>query len=283
MNVPHVAVVGHVEWVTHARGDLPAHGQISHLTDPIEEPAGGGAISACQVANLGARCSFFTALGDDWAGRAARQRLEDGGCRVEAAIRPQGQTRALSATGPGGERSIAVIGPALAAAIDDPLPWVQFESCHGVYFTGHDPAVLRAARAAPLLVVTARRLDVLIASGVRADVLVGSASDRAEQIDAACLPDVAAATVVTEGARGGRWRCEDGTGGRWSAVDPPGPVVDSYGCGDAFVAGLTVALARGDDLAAAANLGARCGATTLTGRGGLSGQLRLTGSEWLSA
>jgi ribokinase len=50
--------------------------------------------------------------------------------------------------------------------------------------------------------------------------------------------------------------------------------VDSYGCGDSFAAGLTVGLARGLPLEAALELGARCGATCLTGRGGLVPQLR---------
>jgi ribokinase len=37
-------------------------------------------------------------------------------------------------------------------------------------------------------------------------------------------------------------------------------VVDSYGCGDSFAAGVTAGLAAGWDAAAAIGLGARCGA-----------------------
>ena len=61
--------------------------------------------------------------------------------------------------------------------------------------------------------------------------------------------------------------------GRWDAAPLPGPPVDSYGCGDSFVAGLTVGLARGLDLDGALALGARCGAACLTGRGALAPQL----------
>ena len=67
-----------------------------------------------------------------------------------------------------------------------------------------------------------------------------------------------------------------GAGGPPSAYPPtplPGPVVDAYGCGDAFAAGLTFALAAGLPPARAVQLAARCGAAALTGRGPYSGQL----------
>jgi len=53
----------------------------------------------------------------------------------------------------------------------------------------------------------------------------------------------------------------------------PGPIADAYGCGDAFAAGLTYALARGDPPDDALALAARCGAAVLTGRGPYAGQL----------
>jgi ribokinase len=54
-------------------------------------------------------------------------------------------------------------------------------------------------------------------------------------------------------------------------------VVDAYGCGDSFAAGLTFALGRGDELDGALDLAARCGAACLAGRGPYAGQLRLVG------
>ena len=57
-----IAVIGHIEWVTHGRAPfIPAPGQIVHLTDPLEEPAGGGAVSAVGLARMGAEVSFYTA------------------------------------------------------------------------------------------------------------------------------------------------------------------------------------------------------------------------------
>jgi ribokinase len=226
------------------------------------------------VAKLGAECRFYTALGADVAGRAARAQLAGLGVWVLAAERPAPQTRALSASRAGGERSIAVVGAPTAPIISDPLPWDELASCDAAYFTGRDPDTLRAARRARALVVTARRREPLLASGVRPDVVVASASDPAERIAPGDLPDEPGAIVWTDGGRGGRFRRADGREGRWAPAPLPGPAVDSYGCGDSFAAGLTVGLGRGLSLERALELGARCGAANLTGRGGLQAQLR---------
>jgi ribokinase len=53
----------------------------------------------------------------------------------------------------------------------------------------------------------------------------------------------------------------------------PGPVADAYGCGDSFAGGLTYGLGTGLDIDAALALGARCGATCMTGRGPFGRQL----------
>ena len=270
---PRVAVVGHVEWLTHGLGRMPGPGEITYLTDPIDEPAGGGGVSAAQVAKLGAECLFFTALGHDEAGDRAAAVLESIGVRVLAAVRDAPQTRALSAAGTVTDRAIAVIGAAASARIEDALPWEDLAACDAAFFTGHDSATLAAARRARALVVTSRRLTQLVESGVRADVLVASAADPSEAVDPDALPVPPRVIVWTEGAAGGHWEADDGGRGRWEAVAPPGPPVDSYGCGDSFVAGLTVGLGRGLALDDALALGARCGAACITGRGALAPQL----------
>ncbi|MGZ4431720.1 MAG: ribokinase, partial [Gaiellales bacterium] len=76
----HLAVIGHIEWVTHALAPfIPGPGEIVHLTDPLEEPAGGGAVASAALVRMGARVSFYTALGSD--GRSAPL-LEARGVRV---------------------------------------------------------------------------------------------------------------------------------------------------------------------------------------------------------
>src|ERR671937_2730239 len=91
-----VAVVGHVEWVEFARVDhVPVRGEIVHALETWEEPAGGGAVAAVQLARLAGACLFLTALGDDELGHRAKRRLEALGVRVEAAWRPEPQRRAI--------------------------------------------------------------------------------------------------------------------------------------------------------------------------------------------
>ncbi|MGD9695393.1 MAG: PfkB family carbohydrate kinase [Thermoleophilia bacterium] len=270
---PRIAVVGHVEWLTHGSGVMPRPGQITHLRDAFDEPAGGGAVAAAQIAKLGAECLFYTALGWDDAGRQSAARLADDDITVLAAVRQAPQTRAVSSVDESGDRAILVVGEPASPRIEDPLPWDDLAACDAAYFTGHDSATLAAARRAPILVVTARRLQALMESGVRADVLVASASDPSEAVDPDALPVPPEVLVVTESERGGRWERRDGLSGRWEAAPLPGPAVSSYGCGDSFAAGLVVGLARGLDLDAALALGARCGARCLTGRGALAAQL----------
>jgi ribokinase len=54
----------------------------------------------------------------------------------------------------------------------------------------------------------------------------------------------------------------------------PGPVVDTYGAGDSFAAGLTYALGAGKLGEEAVAFAARCGAAVVTGRGPYESQLR---------
>jgi ribokinase len=61
-----LAVVGHVEWAEFLEvPHLPAPGEITHVTERWEAAAGGGAVTAVQLARLAGRATFLTALGDD--------------------------------------------------------------------------------------------------------------------------------------------------------------------------------------------------------------------------
>jgi ribokinase len=270
---PRVAVIGHFEWVTHTRGEVPAAGEIVHLDQAFEEPAGGGAVTAAHVARLGASCRFITAIGDDASADEAVRRLRANGIEVTACRRPVPHPKALTIVDGSGERTIMVTGGRLSPTLDDALAWNELSDVDGVYFIGDDPRTLVAARAARHLVVTARRLQTLINSGVQADVLVASAHDKDEVVDLATLPVRPRALVLTEGAAGGRI-VVDGSERRYDAEAPPGPVVDTYGAGDCFAGALTVGLARGLDLDAALALAAQAGASALTWRGGLGPSAR---------
>src|SRR3712207_6421071 len=108
------AVVGHVEWIEFARVErVPHPGEIVHALDTWEEPAGGGAVAAVQLAKLAGECTLFTAFGDDELGHRARGELERLGVRVEAEFRPEPQRRGFVYVDAAGERTITVIGSRL--------------------------------------------------------------------------------------------------------------------------------------------------------------------------
>jgi ribokinase len=221
-----VAVVGHVEWVVFARVErVPQPGEIVSATEVWEEPAGGGAVAAVQLANLSGSVDFFTSLGDDDLGRRAAERLTELGVTVHAMDAGRPQRRALTYVDANGERTITVLGPKLRPSGDDPsLPWEQLGLCDAVYFTGGDVSAVRAARRAKVFVATSRELETLYRAGEQLDALIGSAEDPGERPDAIELDPAPRLVVTTSGSLGGwlrrrlhvrpRRRSAGGRGGR---------------------------------------------------------------------
>ena len=269
-----VAAVGHVEWIEFVRGDhVPAAGEIVHADDSFEEPAGGGAVAAVQLARLAGGATFLTALGDDELARRTRARLAELGVTVRDAKREGPTRRGLTFLDAQGERTIITIGERLAPRGRDPLDWEDLEPADGVYLTAADGEALDAARAAGVLVASPRAGRVLHEEGVRLDALVYSDRDEFETAFARALDPPPTLLVATRGAEGGRYETAQGSRGSWAAAPLPGPIADTYGAGDSFAAALTFALAQGRDPEAALALAARAGAICLTGRGPYERQL----------
>ena len=256
-----LAVVGHVEWAEFLRvPQLPAAGEIVHVTDRWETPAGGGAVTAVQLARLAGHATLFTAVGDDKLGHRAADELERLGLDVRATFRAeQPQRRVIVHLEPTGERTITVIGDRMGPRGDDPLGWEDFDF-DAVYFSAGDVDAVRAARRGRVLTATARALATLADAHVQLDALVRSALDAGERYADGDLTPPPELVVSTEHAAGGRWEGRDGSDGRYDAIEPPGPVRDTYGCGDAFAAGLTAGLPADLDVGDSLKLGARCGA-----------------------
>jgi len=273
-----VAVVGHVEWAEFARVEsVPVPGEIVHALEHWEEPGGGGAVAAVQLARLAGECLFLTALGDDELGHRAKRELEMLGVRVEAAWRSRPQRRAFVHVDADAERTITVIGERLGPHLDDLLPWAELEGVDAVYLTAGDPGAVRAARAARKLVSTVRAVDSLAKAGVQIDMLVSSAEDEGERYAPGDITPPPRFVARTGGAAGGALETAAGARSVWAGAPLPGPPVDAYGAGDSFAAGLTFGLALGRSPEEAAALGARCGAAVVTGRGPYAGQLREVG------
>ncbi len=261
-----VAVIGHVEWCEFVRVErVPLAGEIIQGFSFLEEPAGGGAVAAVQMARLAGSCDFFTALGDDAVGRRSIARLSALGLTVHVAKRPGPTRRAWVYTDAAGERTITVIGEKLVPALDDPLSWDILESADAVFYVAGAEGVLERARAARSLTATTRSLPP--GPGVALDAAIGSSNDASEAFAPGELQPEPALSVWTNSAAGGRWRRSDGREGTYEAAPVPGPVADSYGAGDSFAAGTTFGLGRGDSIEDALALGARCGAEALTRNG----------------
>jgi ribokinase len=275
-----IAVVGHVEHVTLGRvSAVPRAGEIVHLEAPRAFPGGGGGVAFAQLVRSDAEVHLFTAVGGDDAGRevAAAMARDPGRVHVHAVRRDTPHTRSVAMLSPDGERTIVVVGEPLQPEAGDPLPWDILRACDAAYFTAQDPALLRAARGARLLVVTARRRPSLVRSGVRADVVVGSSADRREAGARADYPLAPDALVLTEGDAGGRIETAGGIA-RFAAPPPPASRRSAYGAGDTFAAAMTYLLAAGLPLAAACERAGPFGAAVLAGPDPLAAQLPLSAS-----
>jgi ribokinase len=256
-----LAVVGHVEWVQFVRVErMPEAGGIVHALDRWEEPGGGGAVAAVELARLGATVEFFTALGDDELGRRAHEQLSALGVRMRVQLREEPTRRAFTLVDGEGERTIFVLSEKLLPA----GPLAELDAFAAVDFVSGDVAALRSARAAPVVVAAARELAILREAKTRLDALIGSAEDPADRHEPGELDPPPDLVVTTSGAHGGT--LEPG-GLAFEAAPLPGPCVDAYGCGDSFAAAFTFALARGSALPEALALAARSGAAALARRG----------------
>jgi ribokinase len=269
-----VATVGHIEWIEFALVEhVPAPGEIVHARESWQEPGGGGAVAAVQLAKLAGDASFFTALGEDAVGRRSYEALAALGLQVEAAWRDAPQRRGFVFVDSSGERTITVLGSRLGPRGRDLLAWDRLADTDAVYFTAGDADAARASRGARTMVSTARGLETLAEAGVELDALVASSKDEGERYERGQLSPEPRLVVRTAGADGGEWEAADGETGRYEATPPPGPVADAYGCGDSFAAGLTFGLGAGMPAGEALALAARCGAACLSGRGPFAGQL----------
>ena len=258
-----LAVVGHQEWVTFLEVDeLPRPGRIGRARRDLEEPAGAGAVIAVQLARLtGRSVLFFTALGRDAIGERSEQRLRELGVEPVVAWRDKPSRRGISLMAPGGDRAITVIGERLTPSANDHLGWERLADCDGVFVSATDSGGLRHARRAGVLNATPRLgLTVLQQAAVQLDALIGSALDPGEQVPENCLNPAPGVRIATEGEDGGVLI----PGGRFDAAPLPGPLVESYGCGDSFAAGVTAGLSAGWSIQQAVGLGARCGAACAT-------------------
>jgi len=235
------AVVGHLEWINFLKVDkLPKPGIISHSEESIEYPAGGGTVIAKTLSELtNNQVHFFTSLGNDYYGEQSFKILSNYGMNLHVAWRDKPTRRGFSLIDSKGERSITVIGERLAPTYKDKLDWNIFEKMDGIFITASDSEIFKKARIAHSLCTTPRvGLNIINKSNVILDGLIGSNLDPGEVFS---IPEISIKPkliIKTEGENGGIVY----PGGRYKALINTKQKIDSYGCGDAFAAGILYGL-----------------------------------------
>lgn len=285
----------------------------SHIPQPGETvlgdsarylPGGKGANQAVVAGQLGGDVTLIGRTGDDDFGRRMRTGLLKADVRIDhvSALSDASSGVAFIAVDVRGENIIvvapgansrltpadldayegAIASAAIAVAqLETPLPTVRryAELCrsHGV------PLLLNAAPFQPLPDDLIRAVTYLVVNSAEAAALTGvpvtgraGARRAAAAAAARGVPNV----VVTLGGDG----CVALAGGQPIEVDAfPVEVVDSTGAGDAFVGALGVALARGDELAAAVRYAAAAGALACLHLGAQQHQIRAADVERILA
>ena len=235
------AVVGHVEWMNFLKVDqLPKPGVISQSEKSIEYPAGGGSVIAKTLSELtNNQVHFFTSLGNDYYGEQSFKILSNYGIRLHVAWRDKPTRKGFSLIDSNGERSITVIGERLAPTYKDKLDWSLFEKMDGIFITASDSEIFKKARIADSLCTTPRvGINIINKSNVFLDGLIGSNLDPGEVFSLSDISIKPKLIIKTEGENGGILY----PGGRYEALINAKQKIDSYGCGDAFAAGILYGL-----------------------------------------
>ena len=258
-----LAVIGHVEWVTFLMQDnFPSAGIINHANDYMQKAAGGGAVAAIKMGMLtNNKVDFFTALGEDKNGRECFEMLNNYNLNLHVAWKQQATRKGISIVDKNGDRSISIIGKRIEPKINDDLPWENLKNYDGIFITATDSNVLKETRKSKIITATPRLgLKVINNSKIKLDALIGSGLDPNERIESNDLIISPGITIKTEGSKGG----ECTPGGRYPAQEPKGKLIDTYGCGDSFAAGITTGMATGCKVFEAIKLGAELGADCTT-------------------
>ncbi|MCY2930426.1 MAG: carbohydrate kinase family protein [Planctomycetota bacterium] len=282
---------------------VPLDSPIGHgtvlKTDPIRLLTGGLACNAgIALARLGMRAAMLAYVGPDEWGQMIRRHLEAErvDCGRLLAHPTAGTSTSVVLVDPGGERSFAhtfgasnlldrstmlanldlfassrmmLVGyysqmPALEADLADVLAAVRATGCRTAMDTGGS-----GGRMQPLDRILPH-LDVYVPSRDEAMHQTGQ-SDPRRIIDTLRGCGAPGLLGVKLGAEGALLSPAAGEYLRVPSLPPPGPIVDTTGAGDSFIAGLLTGLLRGLPLPAAGRLAAATAACCLTALGATDG------------
>lgn len=284
---PSILVIGsaNMDMVVRVSG-FPLPGETVFGNDVETFPGGKGANQAVGVARLGGQCSFLGRVGNDDFGRSLKQSMAAEGVNVDHLMLTEGISTgtAIVAVDSRGENSIIVSSGANFALTPDDIFGCEelFEKSAVVLLQLEIP--LPTARA---VVDLARRhdarvildpapvpknfppemylVDIISPNALEAEALTGKTfvEERlAKQVAMEFIERGAKSAVVKLGSRGSLVVMSDGH--FYHAAGFKVDVVDTTAAGDAFIAGLGVAITKGLPLQQAAAFANAAGALTCT-------------------
>ncbi len=256
------AVIGHIEWVNFLEVDyLPKAGLITHSKRSLELPAGGGGVIARTLREITTGdVHFFTSLGNDFYGIQTKEIYEKMGIIMHVAWRNLPTRKGFSLVDKSGERSITIVGDRLAPFSKDDLSWHFLKEMDGIFITAGDEDIFKKSRSCPVLCATPRvGIQTIRNSNVFLDALIGSNLDPDENFSLSDLTKIPKFIIKTEGKDGGILF----PGGRYKAIHNDTPIIDSYGCGDSFAAGIIFGLASNWNIEKTVKLGTVLGSNCI--------------------
>ncbi|WP_371100199.1 PfkB family carbohydrate kinase [Streptomyces sp. PU_AKi4] len=257
--------------------ELPVPPADSHMIRPgiVTRAGQSGDFVALGTSALGLRTHHLDLIGDDHEGDLVRALHRDHGIALTAVPQPCGTKRAVNLVGPDGRR--LSLYDATRWAETDRLPEETVRELAAVSRHAHVVITQPCADALPLL----REAGVTISTDLHdwdgADPYHETFALAADLVflSAAALTDPEATmrriaargrariVVATAGAEGA-YLLADGELTHVPAAEPPAPVVDSNGAGDAFAAAFLHGLLGGEGALRCARLGAVAGAYACT-------------------
>ncbi|KDN77537.1 sugar kinase [Streptomyces olindensis] len=239
--------------------ELPVPFADSHMIRPgiVTRAGQSGDFVALGTSALGLRTHHIDMLGDDPEGDLVRALHRDRGIALTAVPQPLGTKRAVNLVGPDGRR--LSLYDATRSAETDRLPEATLRALAGVSRHAHVVITQPCAHALPLL----RESGVTISTDLhdwdgsdpyhepfahQADLVFLSSTalaDPERTMRRIAERGRARAVVATAGADGA-YLLADGALTHVPAAEPPSPVVDSNGAGDAFAAAFLHAWLHGE-------------------------------------